>query len=170
MIKNVWLILLIGTITACNSPESGIKTKVSTQEIKTVTGLDIAQELRNADSVQCLYFKDPFGKDSLRYTRFFKYYNTHDTALVNPILRNIDQPFILRNEKMNCRSEGKLFFFQKNQALKTVYFNTASSADCTYLYFIKDGAFYYFPVNPHVLALLKAHKKLSKEVETVATN
>jgi hypothetical protein len=77
----------------------------------------------------------------------------------------MDQPFILRNEKMNCRSEGKLFFFQSNQPLKTVYFNIDPSAGCAYLYFIKDGAFYYFPVNTTVIALLQATRKFTKEVE-----
>ncbi len=165
MIKKILPILLVGIILACNSPESADKKPSSEQEIKLVTGLDIVPELRTADSVQCLYFKDPFGKDSLRYTRFFKYFNTHDTTVLNPILRNIDQPFILRNQIMNCRSAGKLFFFQKNQPLKTIYFNTNTASGCAFLYFIKDGAFYYFPVNSTVIALLQATQKRTNEVE-----
>jgi hypothetical protein len=94
--------------------------------VKTNTGLDIAG-LHQADSVQILFFTDPFGKDSLRYTRFFKHYNTSAADVVKPILKNLDQLFLLRTEVIKCRSEGKIFFFKGTQELKTVYFNTQAS-------------------------------------------
>ena len=144
--------------------------------IKTNTGLDIAG-LHQADSVQILFFTDPFGKDSLRYTRFFKHYNTSAAAVVQPILKNLDQLFLLRTEVMKCRSEGKIFFFKGTQELKTVYFNTQgvsskpdanppqpnesihkATSDCAYMYFIKDGGFYYFQVQPETAALLRKIK------------
>lgn len=173
---------------ANNTNQSGTKqdganqngTNQSGASIKENTGLDIAN-LRDADSVQVLFFTDPYGKDSLRYTRFFKHYNTSDTSVVNPLLNNLDRMFILRNEVMPCRSEGKLFFFKGEQELKTVYFNTqslvnvpsnfkpnsttqstssansisqSSDWDCAYMYFIKDGAFYYFPIQSATTELL----------------
>jgi hypothetical protein len=95
--------------------------------VKTNTGLDIAG-LHQADSVQILFFTDPFGKDSIRYTRFFKHYNTSAADVVQPILKNLDQLFILRTEVMKCRSEGKIFFFKGTQELKTVYFNTQGAS------------------------------------------
>ncbi|MBT9485631.1 MAG: hypothetical protein IV095_14035 [Sediminibacterium sp.] len=137
--------------------------------IKTYTGLDIAG-LHQADSVQILFFTDPFGKDSLRYTRFFKHYNTSAADVVQPILKNLDQLFILRTEVMKCRSEGKIFFFKGAQELKTVYFNTQGAStnlsnrspqtngDCAYMYFIKDGGFYYFPIQSETAALLRKIK------------
>lgn len=128
--------------------------------IKTYTGLDIAG-LHQADSVQILFFTDPFGKDSLRYTRFYKHYNTSDDSTVQPLLKNLDQLFLLRTEVMKCRSEGKIFFFNGTQELKTVYFNTQANGDCAYLYFIKDGGFYYFQVQPATAALLRKLKPLA---------
>jgi hypothetical protein len=125
--------------------------------VKTNTGLDIAG-LHQADSVQILFFTDPFGKDSLRYTRFFKHYNTSAADVVQPILKNLDQLFLLRTEVMKCRSEGKIFFFKGTQELKTVYFNTQANGDCAYMYFIKDGGFYYFQVQPETAALLRKIK------------
>jgi hypothetical protein len=125
--------------------------------VKTNTGLDIAG-LHQADSVQILFFTDPFGKDSLRYTRFFKHYNTSAADVVKPILKNLDQLFLLRTEVMKCRSEGKIFFFKGTQELKTVYFNTQANGDCAYMYFIKDGGFYYFQVQPETAALLRKIK------------
>lgn len=125
--------------------------------VKTNTGLDIAG-LHQADSVQILFFTDPFGKDSIRYTRFFKHYNTSAADVVKPILKNLDQLFILRTEVMKCRSEGKIFLFKGTQELKTVYFNTQANGDCAYMYFIKDGGFYYFQVQPETAALLRKIK------------
>ncbi|MDP2420199.1 hypothetical protein [Sediminibacterium sp.] len=125
--------------------------------VKTYTGLDIAG-LHQADSVQILFFTDPFGKDSLRYTRFFKHYNTSAAEVVHPLLKNLDQLFLLRTEVMKCRSEGKVFFFKGTQELKTVYFNTQANGDCAYMYFIKDGGFYYFRIQPETAALLRKIK------------
>lgn len=146
--------------------------------VKTYTGLDIAG-LHQADSVQILFFTDPFGKDSLRYTRFFKHYNTSAAEVVQPILKNLDQLFLLRTEVMKCRSEGKIFFFKGKQELKTVYFNTQgasanpgdrsqqANSDCAYMYFIKDGGFYYFRIQPQTAALLQSLK--TKAINPTAT-
>ncbi|MDO8997177.1 MAG: hypothetical protein Q7U77_11165 [Sediminibacterium sp.] len=146
--------------------------------VKTNTGLDIAG-LHQADSVQILFFTDPFGKDSLRYTRFFKHYNTSAADVVQPILKNLDQLFLLRTEVMKCRSEGKIFFFKGKQELKTVYFNTQgasanpgdrsqqANSDCAYMYFIKDGGFYYFRIQPQTAALLQSLK--TKAINPTAT-
>jgi hypothetical protein len=134
--------------------------------VKTNTGLDIAG-LHQADSVQILFFTDPFGKDSLRYTRFFKHYNTSAAEVVQPLLKNLDQLFLLRTEVMKCRSEGKVFFFKGRQELKTVYFNTQANGDCAYMYFIKDGGFYYFRIQPQTAALLQSLK--TKAINPTAT-
>lgn len=163
---------LMLSFTACETTTTKTTTKtIEVSDTKTNTGLDIAG-LHQADSVQILYFTDPFGKDSLRYTRFFKYYNTSATEVVQPILKNLDQLFLLRTEVMKCRSEGKIFFFKGTQELKTVYFNTQGASknpgettqangNCAYMYFIKDGGFYYFPIQPETAALLLKLKPLA---------
>lgn len=171
----------MGIITGCNS-ENPTKTKTTVEVtdtepesvdmpdsqdsqtgVATQTAIDLAG-LRNADSVQVLFFTDPYGKDSLRYTRFFKHYNTSDTATTKPILRNLDQLFSFRTEVMNCRSEGKLYFFKAGQEMKTVYFSTGKkSTDCAFLYFIKDGGFYYVQIHAEVANLLNKIKPLAKK-------
>lgn len=168
----------MGIITGCNG-ESSTTTKTTVavaDSVTTQTALDLSG-LRGADSVQILFFKDPYGKDSLRYTRFFKYYNSSDTATVKPFLRNLDQLFSFRTEVLNCKSEGKLFFFKDGQEMKTVYFNTGGKAqaiktklpkeaDCAFMYFIKDGAFIYMPIQSETVALLQRLKP--KAVEPTA--
>lgn len=173
----------MGIITGCNgggadkaagSDASTDSTLRNHQAPATQTAIEIAG-LRGADSVQILFFTDPYGKDSLRYTRFFKHYNSGDTTIVNPLLQNLDKLFVLRNEVMNCRSEGKMFFFKGEQELKTVYFNTGSNTaankasvsnkneNCAFLYFIKDGGFYYVPVDSEIAALLNKLKPMAKK-------
>lgn len=171
--------LIIGSLATLAACENGTVNTTKTIEVtdtKTNTGLDIAG-LHQADSVQILFFTDPFGKDSLRYTRFFKHYNTSDDSTVQPLLKNLDQLFLLRTEVMKCRSEGKIFFFKGTQELKTVYFNTQGASNksdgstantngnCAYLYFIKDGGFYYFPIQPATAALLRKLKPLAVKPE-----
>jgi hypothetical protein len=78
---------------------------------------------------------------------------------------------------MKCRSEGKVFFFKGTQELKTVYFNTQGASanpgdrspqangDCAYMYFIKDGGFYYFPrfnQKPQPYCVKSNHKQFSQ--------
>lgn len=166
------------TITVADSGlvdgEAAKSGQINPTQAKTQTAADIAG-LRGADSVQILFFTDPYGKDSLRYTRFFKHYNTGDTSIVNPLLENLDKFFVLRNEVMNCRSEGKLFFFKGEQELKTVYFNTGlntaenkgsvsnKNENCAFLYFIKDGGFYYVPVDAEIATLLNKLKPMVKK-------
>lgn len=176
----------MGIITGCNgggsdnasgSANVSDSAKIKNEPPATQTALDLAG-LRGADSVQILFFKDPYGKDSLRYTRFYKHYNSSDTAIVKPLLKNLDQLFSFRTDVLNCRSEGKLFFFKGTQELKTVYFNMGDKAqaikeklpkadNCSFLYFIKDGGFYYLPIDAATIALLKSLKP--QAVEPAAT-
>ena len=89
------------SFTACETTTTKTTTKtIEVSDTKTNTGLDIAG-LHQADSVQILYFTDPFGKDSLRYNRFFKYYNTTATEVLQPSLKNLDQLFLLRTEAVS---------------------------------------------------------------------
>jgi hypothetical protein len=174
--KHIFLALFIFTaivsLAACENGTVTTTKSIEVSDTKTNTGLDIAG-LHQADSVQILFFTDPFGKDSLRYTRYFKHYNTSDDSTVQPLLKNLDQLFLLRTEVMKCRSEGKIFFFKGTQELKTVYFNTQGASNksdgsaanannnCANMYFIKDGGFYYFPIQPATATLLRKLKPLA---------
>ncbi len=122
-----------------------------------LTVADIEPSLREADSLQIIYYDDPDG-DSLRYTRFFKYVATSDTAQIGELLRQYDQPIMQRAGPRKCRSEGKLFLTKGEQVLKTVYFSTRGDT-CSYFYFIKNGNFFYFPLTTTAEKILQANKK-----------
>lgn len=138
-------IALSMVVTSCGNTENKTTTATSQPEIVLETGLTIEPLLKRADSVQLLYFKNPFG-DSLRYTRFYTYHVTNDASLINNLLHQMDKSFQVQPTARTCRSNGKLFFFGAGNELKTVYFATQGK-DCSYLYYIKNGMFYYFTID-----------------------
>jgi hypothetical protein len=126
------------------------------------SGLDAAPLLRQADSLQILYYDDPDG-DSVRYTRFFQYTTTKDPQTIKELLASLDQPVEKRNEIKNCRSEGKIYVFDKRQEpIKTIYFSTRCDT-CCYLYYIKEGNFYYSALSENCKVRLKENKALSRK-------
>lgn len=152
---------------SCNSndkkQQSGSElTKDTTVNTTELTALDVEPKLRKADSLQILYYDDPDG-DSLRYTRFFRYTITKDPATLNDLIGSLSNPVEKYNENKKCRSEGKIYVFdkQKEEPLKTIYFSTRCDT-CCYLYYIKEGVFYYSSLSINFKNKLKENKTLSR--------
>jgi hypothetical protein len=85
--------------------------------VKTNTGLDIAG-LHQADSVQILFFTDPFGKDSLRYTRFFKHYNTSAADVVQADIKKLGSIIYIKNRGDEMPIRRKNLFLQRHARVK----------------------------------------------------
>ena len=119
-------------------------------------------QLRSVDSLELLYYKDPDG-DSLRYTRFYTYLATKDSSLINGLINNLEDSSEVRNEIKPCRSEGKIFAHNGDQPVKTFYFSTRCDT-CCYVYYIKDGEFYYYPLSAELRQSLKNLKPLAEEL------
>jgi len=137
---------------------------VSTSEINSqnLSIIALDERLHAADSLVFVFYKDPQGKDSLRYTRFYKQYASIDTNLIKFVKDNL-QDSTTRFEKIkNCRSEGKIWCFTKGEIFQTIYFSSFSS-DCSFLYIIKNGQFYYS-------AISSAMSKNLNELETKAVD
>ena len=120
------------------------------------TGIDTEPKLLSADSIQIIYYDDPDG-DTLRYSRFFSYVNTSETAILEALLKTFRTPAAGVHQAKKCRSEGKMYLLHGEAPVKTVYFSTKAE-ECSYLYFIKDGLFYYFPLPEAIEAILKGQK------------
>lgn len=123
-------------------------------------GLELEKLLSSTDSLQVLFYDDPDG-DSLRYSRFYQYTVTKDTATILALIAALNEPFDERGEVRPCRSEGKLYLFAGGDPLKTVYFSTRGDG-CSYLYFIRNGLFYYFPLTAGFREKLSAARQLKK--------
>lgn len=127
----------------------------------TRTVRDVEPELFNADSIQVLYYDNPDG-DSLRYTRYFQSTEIGDTARIRSLLKEMDQIYMQEPKGRPCRSEGKLYLLQGDAVLKTIYFS-ARGDSCTYLYFIKNGSFFYFPLTETAATILKEDKMKARK-------
>lgn len=117
----------------------------------------IDSSLAQADSMVFVFYNDPHGKDSLRYSRFYKEVHSTDAAM----LKLVKQHLGLATERMEkvkpCRNEGKIWCFAGGEILQTIYFS-ASPQGCTYIYIIRNGQFYYSPL-PLALAAALAEMK-----------
>lgn len=142
-------------ITGCAN-ESGESKKALDATTKSATALDLVPEVKGFDSLQVLYYNNPDG-DSLRYTRFFTYISSKDSALINAVLNNLRQPFQEHAQVQPCRSEGKIYLYKGTNPVKTLYFSTRCNT-CCHLYYIENGMFYYMDISPGAAELLNAYK------------
>lgn len=159
--RNVLLLLfIVAGVVSCNDNRNPETPAGALSSVK--NGLDAESLMKKADSLQILYYDDPDG-DPVRYTRYYKYTVTKDTAVNNDLLANFAQPVEQRNVIKNCRSEGKIYVFDSRQEpVKTIYFSTRCDS-CCYLYYIKEGAFYYFPLTDKFKDRLQENKTRSRQ-------
>lgn len=149
---------------ACGNPESnkGDDNIVKAEEIKLITtGIDLAPALAETDSVVILFYKDPFGGEADRYTRYYTQFNSTTDSVIGLLKTNLAETF--REDTLRkCRSEGKIFCFAKGKPVQTVYFTHQNEA-CYHLYFIHTGRYYYLPFLPALEDRLRQLKTLAKE-------
>ncbi|MBB1283140.1 hypothetical protein HRH25_02060 [Flavisolibacter sp. BT320] len=166
MIKKGFFFLIVGTtlLLSCASNSNG---KAAGREDTTAAisitkrVFDLEPALANTDSLQVLFYDDPDG-DSLRYSRFFTYTETADTAQVQSFLQELNGVYVQEPKARPCRSEGKLFLLKGEDVLKTVYF-AARQDSCRYFYFIKDGSFIYLPLTDKAANWLQQNRQRAKK-------
>jgi hypothetical protein len=154
------ILVTVTVLFACNGSASKSKDTATTGTVTRAIELD--KRFSGADSLVIVFYKDPYGADSLRYTRYFTQYISGDSNHIKVLLNNLDEPFEKLEKIKNCRSEGKIWCYSKGNIFQTVYFSTRC-ADCCFLYLIKDGYFYYVKINDSVKAMLALTKPISKE-------
>jgi len=151
---------------ACNNNTDNKQTTRSAEVADTVKLVSIAEldnRLAAADSLVILFYKDPHGTDSLRYTRYYAQYNTTDTLLLADLKDNLTDATVKLEKIKNCRSEGKIWVFKQGQIFQTIYFSS-KNAECSFLYIIKDGFFYYAAMPYGFAVQLKSLQKKAIEL------
>ncbi|RYD92790.1 MAG: hypothetical protein EOP50_12190, partial [Sphingobacteriales bacterium] len=153
MMKKGFFFLFVSTnlLLACNDNSNDkavghVDTTTAATNPITKRVVDLEPALANTNRLQVLFYDDPDG-DSLRYSRFFTYTETTDTAQVRSLLQELNQVYVQATGARPCRSEGKLYLLKGEDVVKTVYFSTRQDS-CRYFYFIKDGTFIYLPLSP----------------------
>ena len=154
---------IVFALTACNEAGKEKEDPNKTDTLVLQNGIDLQPQMKNTDSVQALFFKDPDG-DPERYTRFYAHFSTTDSGFIKPLLRGLNQPFQEFEQTKYCRSEGKIYLFKKgtDDPLQTIYFSTRCDT-CCYVYYIRNGRFYYMNMNDELSGLLKGSNNWFKQ-------
>lgn len=149
---------------ACNTNNNPVVSSAEVADtVKLVSIADLDVRLAGADSLAILFYKDPHGTDSLRYTRYYTQYNSNDTSLVKDLQSNLMESTVKLEKIKNCRSEGKIWVFRKGQIFQTIFFSS-KDAECSFLYIIKDGFFYYSAMPYGFAVQLKSLQKKAIEL------
>ena len=125
--------------------------------------LQMDHRLLTADSLVFVFYKDPLGTDSLRYTRFYTLYSTSDIRKINFVLENLEGNTESLEKVKPCRSEGKIWCYTKGKVFQTIYFSYYNTT-CSFVYIIKDGRFYYAEISSALSKRLNAFKREAKEI------
>jgi hypothetical protein len=163
-VKGYYLLaLIILAMLACKQPganKPGAKNEGNT--VAPATAFDLDERFEQADSIVVVFYKDPYGPDSLRYTRYYTQASLTDNASIEHLKKQLRERYA-QEEKRACRSEGKIWCFSKGKVFQTVYFSTKCN-DCCYLYLIKDGNFYYSQTTTAFAEWLNKIKPTTQEV------
>jgi len=160
------VLFLTASICFCScSPAAEKSTRTVKQEPALPhTGVDVDARFEQADSTVFVFYDDPFTQDSLRYTRYYKQYESTASSYIKPMQAALQLPFTRLEKVKPCRSEGKLWVFAKGKVFQTVYFAFTKSG-CAFIYFIKDGFFYYMDIQQPFINTLLSAKTLAKAPE-----
>ena len=164
-----FLILFILTtyLFACNQrkPSNVSSTIVPTSVVDNynanTTVLMLDERLNNVDSLVFVFYKDPLGKDSLRYTRYYTQYSTTDKNGIAILKTQISQPTERFEKVKKCRSQGKIWCFTKGEIFQTLYFSDFGT-QCSFMFFIKNGLFYYCNLTENFKNIFINYRAISK--------
>lgn len=124
---------------------------------------ELDKRLLLTDSLAFIFYKDPYGKDSLRYSRYYTQYNTKDTMHVSALLSSLQFDSQRFEKKKPCRNEGKIWCFSQGDIVQTIYFSLLQPG-CYHAFIIINGQFYYTPMQAGMEQMIQALKPLSVEV------
>jgi len=166
--KNRYLMLAFWSMlmAACNNTSKQNPSITTAEVADTVKLLSISAldaRLADTDSVAILFYKDPHGTDSLRYTRYYTQYNSNNSNVIKTLLANLNDATVKLEKMKPCRSEGKMWIFKKGQIFQTIYFSS-KDANCSFLYIIKDGFFYYSAMPYSFAVALKSWQKNAQNI------
>ncbi len=166
-----YLLLATASLYACNQrkPIENYSTTTPMSVVDNYTPnttiLMLDEKLNNVDSMVYVFYKDPLGKDSLRYTRYYTQYSTTKIADINTIKAQINLPTERLEKVRKCRSQGKVWCFSKGEIFQTLYFSDFGG-ECSFMFFIKNGLFYYSELLPNSKQSIVELKKFSKQAKS----
>ena len=161
------LFILTAHLFACNQRKpSNVGPAIITPNAEdnysaSTTILMLDERLNNVDSLVFVFYKDPLGKDSLRYTRYYTQYSTINTKDISILKAQINQSTERFEKVKKCRSLGKVWCFTKGEIFQTLYFSDFG-VECSFMYFIKNGQFYYCNLTENFKNIFINYRAISK--------
>lgn len=157
------VLVMLAACTISTTDKSEEK-KVADTTVRFRTSLDWEERFSGVDSVVVVFYDDPYMADSLRYTRFYKQVSLNSQDDIMVIRQQLGEIVHQKEYMKGCRSEGKIWCFEKGTIRQTLYFNTGAQ-NCTYVYFIKDGNFFYAMPNAAIKEWLLRNKPNARKPE-----
>jgi hypothetical protein len=163
MNRSILVLIISSLILSCGGSGGKNSEMRSTDPVVTETGeTEITTFLpQQVSDFDVIYYKKPFT-DSVRYTRYFLTTHTTDSALVSELNRIFLGTFEKLPEVKKCQSEGKIIIPFGGDAFRVIYFSR-TGGDCSYIYYIRDGEFYYFSMSTLLSEKLDAIEKMAVE-------
>jgi len=127
---------------------------------KNASIIEIDNRLTDVDSLVFVFYKDPLGKDSLRYTRFYNQHVTTENGATDILKTQIKLPTERFEKVKKCRSEGKVWCFNRGKIFQTLYVSDFNE-NCSFMFVIKNGQFYYSALNADFKEMFHSFKVLS---------
>lgn len=163
------LLVLVMGLLSCRSNNSRQQQQAAQSSsdslILITTGTQLVPAFSSVDSLLFMFYHDPYGKDSTRYTRYYRQIGSADSSVTSVLMDILATPF--REDSLRaCRSEGKLYCFAKGRPVQTIYFSRQND-QCLHLYFIHEARYYYFKPNNAWYALLDSMKPKAQEPKAV---
>jgi len=121
-----------------------------------VTGVSLMPEIKETDSVEIIFFKEPGNQ------RFYTYLPSRDKNFIENLVNDLDKKAETEKDENTCVKEGKIYMHKHGNIFNTVFFSYDDNS-CLFLRFIKNGKLYYFPISEALREKLKQYKPLAKE-------
>ena len=125
-------------------------------------GISLDKRFEQTDSIVVVFYKDPYGPDSLRYTRYYTLVTSTGVKDISTVLAQLKGNFQQEEKRENCRNEGKIWCFTGGKVFQTIYFNTRCDR-CCHVLLLNNGNFYYSNVSESFSKWLAGKKLLAKE-------
>lgn len=125
-------LLIIVFFCSCSSNNTKNGNTAKCNNYKPIKPKGMMDQINHADSAVVIYYNAPANP------RFYKVFKTSDLQLLQPIISDVNS--VLIQQKNDCSSLGKLYFYGKGDIVDVVYFSNADS--CKSFSFIKNGEKY----------------------------
>ena len=121
-----------------------------------VTGVSLMPEIKETDSVEIIFFKEPGNQ------RFYTYLPSRDKSFIENLVNDLDKKPETEKDENTCVKEGKIYMHKQGKIFNTIFFSYNDNS-CLFLRVIKNGKLYYFPISESLREKLIQYRPLAKE-------